>query len=238
MLIHDRFYLFILYFYINKPFLFPYLFELGILINHFRHVRPLLETGYEAIIIMRLLHLQVTLELLLKDYPQQIQSCIESKNLEVTQLKQLFGDTRDDWIKQSPQQWLEMNPLFEGIKEQLATLTHSTWYIITTKQKRFVKQILQAYEITIDDACIYAMEAKMSKQETLIKLSKLHPEQKIIFIEDRLPTLVDIKSNKELKKIKLQLANWGYNSKSDKKRAQQHRIEIISQSQLISPLKT
>ncbi len=215
----------------------PASFPSNSLMNDFRRIRPLLETGYEAIIIIRLLYLQVRFESLLQDYPQQIQACIVSENLEISQLKQLFGDTRDDWILQYPQQWLEMNPLFDGIKQQLATLAGSTWYIITTKQKRFVKQILQAHKVTIDDSCIYAMEAKMSKQETLIKLSKRHPEQKIIFIEDRLPTLIEIKNKKQLKTIKLQLADWGYNTENDKKKAQQHCIEIISRSELISLFK-
>ncbi len=210
------------------------------LINDFRRVRPLLETGYEAIIIIRLLYLKVRPESLLQNYPQQIQTCIESNKLKVPQLKQLFGDIRDHWISQAPQQWLEMNPLFGGIKEQLAILANSTWYIITTKQKRFVKQILQANKINIADHCIYAMEAKMSKQETLIQLSKQHPKQNIIFIEDRLPTLINIQNNQQLKKIKikLKLANWGYNTENDRKKAQQHHIEIISQNQLISSLKS
>ena len=206
----------------------------GALIDRFRRVRPLLETGYEAIIIMRLLYLKVTVESLLQDYSIQIQFCLEAKKLDITELKQLFGDMRDDWISQSPQQWLEMNPLFKGVKQQLATLTDSTWYIITTKQKRFVKQILQASEITIDDTCIYAMEAKMSKQETLIKLSNKHSDKNIIFIEDRFPTLLNISNNTQLKKIKLQLADWGYNTKSDKQRAQQQGIEVISLNQLLA----
>ena len=204
------------------------------LINDFRQIRPFLETGYEAILIMRLLYLEITVASLCQHYQQQLATLIQTKKLKIDQLKQLFGRTRDEWIKQSPQQWLEMNPLFVGIREQLETLGNNTWYIITTKQKRFVKQILQANQISIDDACIYAMEAQMSKQETLSKLLKHHPDQSIIFIEDRLPTLLQMKNNTQLKTIKRQLANWGYNTENDKEKAQQHAIDIISLDQMIS----
>ncbi|MCK5813356.1 MAG: HAD family hydrolase [Cocleimonas sp.] len=204
------------------------------LINDFRQVRPLLETGYEAISIMRLLYLDITVSSLSQHYQQQLSSFIQTENLKIEQLKKLFGNTRDHWIKQSPQQWLAMNPLFAGIRKQLATLSNSTWYIITTKQKRFVKQILKANKISIDDACIYAMEAQMSKQETLIKLLEHHPNQTIIFIEDRLPTLLNMSNNTQLKTIKRQLADWGYNTQNDKEKAQQHVIDLISLDQLIS----
>jgi phosphoglycolate phosphatase-like HAD superfamily hydrolase len=204
------------------------------LINDFRQIRPFLETGYEAILIMRLLYLDITVTSLSQHYQQQLSSLIQTENLKVGQLKQLFGSTRDHWIKQSPQQWLAMNPLFAGIREQLVTLSNSTWYIVTTKQKRFVKQILQANDIHINDQCIYAMEAQMSKQETLSKLLKYHPDQNITFIEDRLPTLLNMGNNTQLKTIKRQLADWGYNTATDKETAQQYFIEIISLDQLIT----
>ncbi len=204
-----------------------------LLINNFRRVRPFLETGYEAILIIRLLYLGISVNTLCENYHSQIQTLIQSENLDILQLKQIFGATRDSWIKQAPQQWLEMNPLFSGVKSRLKTLTDNTWYIITTKQKRFVENILQEQQINIDYQAIFGMESKMSKQETLLKLLKKHPKQKIIFIEDRLPTLLNIKNNQQLQKIKLQLVDWGYNTDADKEKALQNQIELITVDQFI-----
>ena len=203
------------------------------IINDFRQVRPFLETGYEAILIIRLLQQGLTVAELSQDYPQQINTLINKEQLNTQKLKQLFGTTRDQWINQSPQEWLNMNPLFTGITQRLETLTNSTWYIITTKQKRFVEQILNNYKINIAKQHIYGMEAKKSKQETLLELSMRHPNQEIIFIEDRLPTLIHISKNKPLKNIKLQLVDWGYNTYNDRKKAQQYCIEIITRKQFI-----
>ena len=203
------------------------------IINNFRQIRPFLETGYEAILIVRLLQQGITVAELSQNYLHQINALINKERLNAKQLKQLFGTTRDHWINQSPQEWLSMNPLFTGIMQRLEALTDSTWYIITTKQKRFAEQILNNYQINIKDQHIYGMEAKQSKQETLLELSERHSNQEIIFVEDRLPTLIDISKNKQLKNIKLQLADWGYNTHNDKVDAQQHPIEVITINQFI-----
>ncbi len=203
------------------------------IINSFRQIRPFLETGYEAILIVHLLQQGMTIAELSQNYPYQLNALINREHLNAKRLKQLFGTTRDNWINQSPHEWLSMNPLFAGIAQRLETLTDSTWYIITTKQKRFVKQILNHYQINIKDQYIYGMEAKQSKQETLLKLSVRHPSQDIIFIEDRLLTLVDISKNAQLKNIKLQLVDWGYNTLNDRLSAQQYPLEIIMINQFL-----
>ncbi|HFC92891.1 MAG TPA: HAD family hydrolase [Leucothrix mucor] len=204
------------------------------IINDFRQIRPFLETGYEAIIIVRLLQQGMTVDKLSQNYPHQINTLINEEQLNAKQLKQLFGITRDHWINQSPHEWLNMNPLFTGILQHLETLRDSTWYIITTKQKRFVEQILNNYQINIKDQHIYSMESKQSKQDTLLELSTRHPNQDIIFIEDRLPTLIKISKNTRLKNIKLQLVDWGYNTYNDRASAQKHPLEIITINQFLA----
>ncbi|MCK5811177.1 MAG: HAD family hydrolase [Cocleimonas sp.] len=204
------------------------------IIDDFRKVRPFLETGYEAILIIRLLQQGIAVDELSKNYPQKIATLINKEQLNTEQLKQLFGTTRDHWINQSPQEWLSMNPLFSGIMQRLEALTDRTWYIITTKQKRFVAQILHNYQINLKEQRIYGMETKQSKQETLIELSARHLNQKIIFIEDYLPTLINISKNPQLENIQLQLADWGYNTHNDRDNAQHYPIEIITRSQFIA----
>ena len=186
------------------------------LINDFRKIRPLLETGYEAILIMRLLHLGKQVTELCESYEPLINELVQQEALQTDYLKKLFGETRDRWIVENEQEWLTMNPLFPNVMEKLHTLTDSSWYIITTKQERFVKLILQANKIHIEDDQVFGMDRQMSKQDTLLMLKQRHPDQSILFIEDRLQTLQGIIENKELKTISLQLVSWGYNTQEDR----------------------
>lgn len=199
------------------------------LIEQFRLVRPLLETGYESILIMRLLHNGETVEALLSDYAEKIQQTLSHLNKDVAFLKKLFGETRDNWINQDLTEWVTMNPLFPHVAEKLQKLNQNAlWYIITTKLERFVSQILNACKIELAREKIFGLDRNMSKETVLTELLAKHPQQEFYFVEDRLPTLFNVLSNDRLDSIKLFFAGWGYNTEHDKLRAsKQPRIELI-----------
>jgi len=201
------------------------------LIQAFKQVRPQLETGYEAILIMYLLQLGKTADELCTHYEILIAELIKQENLETHHLKTLFGKTRDHWITTDEKDWLNMNPLFSdstGVTEKLKSLADSTWYVITTKQERFVKLILEASGISIEDNQLFGMDKGLSKEDTLLILQEKHPDQHILFIEDRLQTLFDILDNHQLQAIKLQLVSWGFNTPEERLIAQKKEgIEVI-----------
>ncbi len=198
------------------------------LIDRFRKLRPVLETGYEAILIMRLLHDGETVESLFSGYENKIRQVQETLDKDIAELKKLFGQTRDEWIAKAQDEWIAMNPLFPNIAEKLQGLDESQWYIITTKQERFVSQILQGSDIQLADERIFGLDRNMSKQAVLTELLEKHPQQTFHFVEDRLPTLSGIIANDALKPIKLLFAKWGYNTREDKRKAAaEPSIELI-----------
>ncbi len=189
------------------------------IIDQFKLVRPALETGFEAILIVRLLFEGVSPESLLTDFSHKMDSIIRRDQLDPAHLKQLFGEVRDDWIKDDLQHWLAMNPLFEDVNKTLKNIEPDKCYIITTKQERFVHQILNANNITIDPERVFGLDRNLSKQQVLADLQEQYPENIIIFVEDRLPTLENVMNNTELKQVQLFFANWGYNTTQDKQQA-------------------
>ena len=66
----------------------------------------------------------------------------------------------------------------------------------------------------------------MNKVEVLKSLLKKHPEQAIYFVEDRLPTLINVLKTPQLATVKLIFALWGYNSADDKANAAQQSITL------------
>ncbi len=186
------------------------------MIDQFRQVRPVMETGYEAILIMRLLHEGISPTRLLTDFANQINLIIKRDQLSTATLKQQFGDTRDRWIANNLAEWIEMNPLFEGVADKLRQIKPEQCYIITTKQERFVTQILEANNITFPAERIFGLDRKMSKPQILTDLLIKHQEQTILFVEDRLPTLINVIDDQQLNDVRLFFANWGYNTKQDK----------------------
>ena len=191
------------------------------LLDLFKQVRPVMETGYEAILIIRLLYMGVEPQALLTNFSVSIIAIIENEQLDVRQLKKLFGETRDAWIKNNLKEWIDMNPLFEGIANKLSQIDTEACYIITTKQERFVSQILTANNISFPPEQIFGLDRNLSKQQILADLLIKHPSQTILFVEDRLPTLVNVIDDRRLQTIALFFADWGYNTVDDKRQAKE-----------------
>jgi len=186
------------------------------MINLFRQVRPVMETGYEAVLIMRLLYEGISPARLLADFANQINHIIKREKLSTSALKQQFGETRDHWIANDLAQWIEMNPLFEGVADKLRQIDPEQCYIITTKQERFVSQILAANNIAFPADRIFGLDRNMSKPQILADLLVKHSGQTILFVEDRLPTLINVINDQRLNDVQLFFAVWGYNTEQDK----------------------
>ena len=192
------------------------------MIDLFRQVRPVMETGYEAILIMRLLFEGVNPQTLLDNFSNAIKTIIKREQLTQDQLKKLFGDTRDRWINRDLDQWIAMNPLFDGIANKLRQIDPQQCVIITTKQERFVDHILKANNITLPAERIFGLDRKMNKPDILNNLLNEYPDHTILFVEDRLPTLINVIADKRLEAVKLLFADWGYNTLQDKQNAIQN----------------
>ena len=204
------------------------------LIEQFKFVRPALETGYEAILIVRLLFEGLEPETLLNEFPHRIEGLIRRDQLNTDRLKQRFGNTRDQWIENDLADWLAMNPLFPGVQAKLAAINSAHCFIITTKQERFVEQILSANQISIPREHIFGLDRNMSKQQVLRQLQDEHPSHPIVFVEDRLPTLINVMNDQDLKAIRLLLADWGYNTSQDKQKAAELKLSQIDLSGFLS----
>lgn len=202
-------------------------------IHKFRELRPHLEFGYEAILIMRLLHQGIDTIELSESYHRHLDCLIDNDNLSINALKDAFGQTRDREIQHDEAAWIASNPLFTGIAEKLKTLEQNDWFILTTKQERFVKRILQGNDIHLDTARIYGLDRNMGKQTVLKQLKSWYPERPVTFVEDRLPTLFGVLENSDLQAIKVQLADWGYNTGSERKLAQENKVEVIGKDEFL-----
>jgi hypothetical protein len=91
--------------------------------------------------------------------------------------------------------------------------------IITTKDGRFTRQLLESQGINLPADAIYGKEMRQSKADTLRQL--LPTADSIWFVEDRLPTLYSIVSQPDLADVELFLANWGYNTAAERATANQ-----------------
>ncbi len=198
------------------------------LIEKFRQVRPVIETGYEAILAMRLLGLGESCAAIHSHYHEKTQQLLDQAQVSRDDLITLFGNTRDQWIADDEAEWVRMNPLFPNLAERLHRLNKmQPWYVVTTKHERFVKQILTSHGIDLPEARIFGLDRKMGKPEVLLGLQNAHPHQTLWFVEDRLPSLLNVHKHPELAGVELLLALWGYNTDEDKLLAAQMGFKTL-----------
>lgn len=205
------------------------------LIEQFRQARPIIETGYEAILAMRLLFCGDSVTKILGDFDARKRRLLTQETLDSDRLKRLFGEVRDRWIESSPEEWRGMNPLFPGVAEKLARLSENAlWYIVTTKQERFVREILATNGLTLPAERIFGLDRRMNKEDVLIELCERHPQSTLHFVEDRLLTLLKILDNDRLRDVQLFFADWGYNTARDKDEVKrQSAVRVISLAEFL-----
>lgn len=194
-------------------------------IEQFRQIRPVIETGYEAILAMRLLFNLTPTTAILANFSTLKQQMLAESGRSQDYLKQLFGDVRDNWIKKLPDEWIAMNPLFPNVAKKLNALNQQEpWQVITTKQERFVSKILAANGIDLAEENIFGLDRNMGKVSVLTELIAQYPQADIHFVEDRLPTLIAVLASEQLKAVLVYFAIWGYNTSQDKQQAQNLKI--------------
>ncbi|MBV5257868.1 HAD family hydrolase [Synechococcus moorigangaii CMS01] len=199
----------------------------------FNHLRPLIETGWEMIILLRALQQQIPTTHLWYNWPATVQQLLQTNNLNSSELMRALDQVRDRQIQTQLNQWLERHQFYPGMIALLQNLLHQddvTPYIITTKEARFTRQLLQSQNVDFPAAQIFGKEQKQPKTVTLKQL--LSPKVKtFLFIEDRLKTLEKVQQQPELNNLQLFLADWGYNTAAEQTAAKNQGIPVVNMTQ-------
>jgi hypothetical protein len=198
------------------------------LFAEFSRVRPAIEYGWEMPLLLWALMNQVDIELMMLSWAQMMPDILAKSGTDAKFLTKTMDGVRDEAIANNVDQWLGLQRCYDGTVQRLLALPNTMMsMIITTKDGRFTRQMLESQGINLPANAIFGKEMGRSKADTLREL--LPTAHKIWFVEDRLPTLEKIAALPDLQQVELFLADWGYNTVAEREAAQQHpRITVIS----------
>jgi phosphoglycolate phosphatase-like HAD superfamily hydrolase len=209
------------------------------LLDKFFHARPVIETGFEAILMMRLLKDGAEPEDLLESFQWRLQEYLVRPGTDAVRLKRLYGAVRDRWIQEDPQGWLSLSPLYPGVGKTLNNLPSGvSCYIVTTKQERFVQQLLEYNGVPCALDHIFGLDRGMTKEAMLLLFLERHPNNRVHLVEDRLATLKRVLPQPDLAAVRLHMACWGYNTESECREAGRLNIHLLSELDLEAILNT
>lgn len=205
------------------------------LASQFYRLRPVVETGWEMPVLLRALTLGATESEILQHWTAIAVQLTTQDELDALRVSAIVDEIRDEWIASDLDGWLAEHRFYPGILERLkAVLASPTQnFIISTKEGRFIQQLLQQQGIQLTDQQVYGKEVKRPKYEILRKLKEEFGEAASIwFVEDRLKTLQVVEQQAGLENVTLFLADWGYNTEDDRQSAQRSdRIHLLSLQQ-------
>lgn len=199
------------------------------LLDRYCRARPVIETGFEAIAMMRLLKDGQDPDDLLESFPRRLPDAVARSGTNAADLKRLYAAVRDRWIQEDAREWLSLSPLYAGAAETLNALPPATdCYVVTTKQERFVAQLLEHNGVRFPPEHIFGLDRGMNKELVLHGLMEQHPGQQIHFVEDRLATLKRFLARPDLTALRLHLACWGYNTDAERREAEHLSIHLLT----------
>jgi phosphoglycolate phosphatase-like HAD superfamily hydrolase len=208
----------------------------------FYRLRPVIEVGWEMPVLIRALVLAIPEEKILHDWPSVAQQILLEGNLSAGDIGVKLDSLRDEWIETDLETWLGLHRFYPGVVEKMRSLLADSSVqpiIVTTKEGRFVRQLLQQQQIEMRDEWIIGKECKRPKHQILrelIEASNNYPVS-LWFIEDRLKTLQSVQQQPDLNQVKLYLADWGYNTAIVRESVRtDERIKLLSLSQFAQDL--
>ncbi len=210
------------------------------LAERFYRLRPVVETGWEMPCVLRSI-LQGTPEAeIFRNWSAICLDLVQTEGLVPVEVEQVVDRVRDEWITLDLAGWLSLHRFYPGVTLQLQRIITEgiELFIVTTKEDRFVQQLLAQAGVNLSASRIFGKSVRQPKAQTLRQLQQSAPASKplIWFVEDRLKTLQTIAPQVDLQNVELFLADWGYNTAGDRAVAQQdERIHLLTLEQFTQP---
>lgn len=200
------------------------------IVKQFRQVRPYLEIGYQAIVMIKMLMENAPLSAFRDDLHQHVEQALRELGKNKDDLIALFGAVRDEWIRTDLPTWLGRHSFYPGVIDALRKALHQQkrLYVLTTKQERFVAALFDSQHLPFPPDLIWGLERKV-KKEVLLRNLLNDNKCSVHFVEDRLDTLLRVQEDNELQAVKLYFAPWGYATPAECQQAQ-HSPNIKSLS--------
>jgi phosphoglycolate phosphatase-like HAD superfamily hydrolase len=215
--------------------------DLDSLQTTFNLLRPVVEMGWEMPLLLRVLTWGETPDNILKNWhiiKEKAIKILDLEGIKIVSISKKLDLVRQRQISHNLEHWLDLHCFYDGVISKLKQLIKRDikLYIITTKEGKFTRKILEKAGFFLPKNAIIGKEVTRPKYESLrliIKAEKAHPSD-ISFIEDRLEALELVNQQEDLQEVKLFLALWGYNRELTKAKAESNpHINALSLADFI-----
>mmetsp|Transcript_9763 Transcript_9763/g.13802 ORF Transcript_9763/g.13802 Transcript_9763/m.13802 type:complete len:360 (-) Transcript_9763:54-1133(-) len=220
--------------------------QIAKLVDNFCEVRPCLETGWEAPLLLKLISEGRSNHDIMSEFQHGLRDEMMS-TLGVTKesCNNALKRARNDWIGEDKDadDWLAAHGFYEGacdaVRQLLSDGKASDVYIITTKAADFSCRLLEKQKLYGKDAPgggipsenIFGLGSGPKPQVLASLLNERGDDYAAVFVEDRLLTLQDtMKDTTICHRVLPVLASWGYNTQEQRNTSKESGYTVLSQT--------
>lgn len=150
-------------------------------------------------------------------------------------LETTLDEVRDEAVRTDRQAWLALHRPYPWMLGFLLRLQEegTPWRVLTTKSATFTTEILGTHGL--NPVQVHGREDGPKPAVLASLLSALVPRGGLLFLEDRLASLLEVRRHPELDPVRGFLASWGYLLPDDLERAPES-ITVLRPADLMIPL--
>jgi phosphoglycolate phosphatase-like HAD superfamily hydrolase len=183
----------------------------------FTKLRPLIHKGWEMVLMAAELgRPDFDLTTTLADYERALSRALAHWAWSPEQLQLALEGVREEAIASDLHAWLGLHRFYPGVQERLGRLADegADWAVLTTKGGAFAARLLAAAGLT--PLALFGHE-QGSKPAVLQQLvAERSPQgRELWFVEDRRPTLEQVRGTAGLEAVRCYLVSWGYLAPGD-----------------------
>lgn len=204
----------------------------------FARLRPFIHKGWEMVLVAAELARSARArsgDSLIEagDYTAALEPTLARWGWTASSLQAVLEEVRDEALRHERQVWLGRHRFYPDVVERLGRLAAegADWGVLTTKGGAFAAEILAAAGLR--PHCLYGHE-QGSKPDVLSRLCRLG--RPVWFIEDRRPTLINVRGTPGLEAVRCYLAAWGYLAPGDAEGLAEAGIGWLTPDRFASPL--
>jgi phosphoglycolate phosphatase-like HAD superfamily hydrolase len=213
--------------------------------ERFAALRPLIESGWEMPLMVHALLVGVEAGALQdrNGWLRAAPTLLRSASVTAEDLGRALNRVRDEWFARDPGGWLAHHRFYPGMAARLVALLDGAArvVVVTTKTERFARALLVGADQRLSRLAVIGRDPgrPVPKPDILRRLADgqgLGPEGAgTWFVEDMLETLETTAARADLAGARLFLADWGYNTETERARAG-GRITVLSLERFAGPL--